>query len=152
MNDMSIYFAQPGNANFYLTSVSPSHAGKHLVIDVYDPGDGVAGPSGIRIQFLMPPSGLGTIPAGGTTTSCSYNATPSYTFGPTTPDTSYNCNIQTQVPNGAGSGIYNNAWLRVSIPIPPTYTCTTDCWWSVSYKLDPGVSPSDRTTWVISYH
>jgi hypothetical protein len=152
MTDMSIWTPQPGNANLYLTSVSPSRAGKNLVIDLYDPGDGSAGPSGVHMQFLMPPSGLGTVPIGGTTTSCSYNATPSPTIGPDTPDTSPDCTIETQVPNGTSGGIYNNSWLRVSIPIPADYTCSTDCWWWVTYKFDPGSTPTDRTTWAVSYH
>jgi hypothetical protein len=152
MTDMSIWLPQPGNGNYYLTSVSPSRAGKNLVIDLYDPGDGSTGPNGFQLQFLMPPSGLGTVPTGGTTTACSYNATPSATFGPATPDTSPDCTIETGLPNHAGGGIYNNSWLRVSIPIPTDYTCSTDCSWWVKYEFDPGTTPVDRTTWVVSYH
>jgi Flp pilus assembly protein TadG len=150
LNDMSIWTPQPGNANFYLANIGPQYAGHTLVIDLYDPGDGSAGPNGFQMQFLMPPSGLGTVPSGGTATGCNYNATPSATIGPATPNTSANCTILTQVANGTSGGIYNNAWLRVSIAIPSSYTCSTDCWWWVSYKFDAGSSPTDRTVWVVN--
>ena len=97
------------------------------------------------MQFFGPPSGLGIRPAGGAPTGCNYNATGSSTPGPAAPNSSYNCNIVT-TRAGTSSGVYNNQWLRVEIPIPASYTCTTDCWWSVTENFGTGSSPSDRLT------
>jgi hypothetical protein len=32
----------------------------------------------------------------------------------------------------------------VTIDISPTYTCTTNCWWTMDLELN---TPHDRTTW-----
>ena len=91
------------------------------------------------------------VPVAGTPVSCNYNLTPSLTIGPATPDSSANCTIKTLNAN-SNNGIYNGHWLRVSITIPPaaSYTCTTDCWWSIQYNFGAGGSPNDRTVWVVN--
>ena len=150
LNDMSIWTAQPGTtAAFYLANIGQQYAGHTLVVDLYDPGDG-SGPDAFTMRFVPPPSGLGVVPTGTGSIGCNYNATPSTTFGPATPDTSSNCQITTKNA-GSGSGVYNGDWLRVKISLPSTYTCSTDCWWWIKYTLGTGSStPTDRTTWVVN--
>lgn len=151
LNDMSIWNVAAGStAKFYLAEIGPEHAGKKIVLDLYDPGDG-SGSSAFTMQFRTPPGGVpNVIPQSGSgTTSCQYNATASSTPGPSTPDTSGTCNITTKNSGTSGGGIYNSKWLRVVIQVPTTYNCTTDCWWSVWYNFGASGTPSDRTVWAI---
>ncbi len=146
LDHLSIYTAQPGaSANYYLANIPASWHGHTMTVDLFDPGDG-AGPSAFTMQFLAPPSGLGIVPTGGTSVGCNYNATPSSAFGPATPDTSANCTVVTKQA-GSNMGLYNGRWLLVSIVIPTSYSCTTDCWWSIHSDLGTsGSTPSDRMT------
>ncbi len=149
LNDMSMWNnASSSIAKFYLAQIGPEHKGKRLVLDLYDPGDG-GGSSAFTMQFRTPPGGIpNPIPQPGAgTTSCDYNATPSTNPGPATPNNSATCTITTKNA-GSSSGIYNSKWLRVVIQIPTTYTCSSDCWWSVWYNFVTG-SPTDRTVWAI---
>lgn len=151
INDMSIWNSgAAGSAKFYLANIGQEHAGKRLILDLWDPGDG-SGSSAFTMQFRTPPGGIpNVLPQNGAgTTSCLYNATPSVTFGPATPNSSSNCTITTRAANtSGGGGIYNGRWLRVSIQIPVNYTCSADCWWSVWYNFNGGTA-SERTVWRI---
>jgi hypothetical protein len=149
LSNLSMSIDTPGTANqLYLANVGAQDAGKTMHVEMYDPGDGV-GPNAFTLQVLAPPSGLGRIPFGGSTVPCNYNATPSGTEGPATPDVSSNCTVTTKLA-GSSTGVYDSAWLRLSIVIPTSYTCTTDCWWSVRVNLGTGAStPADRTTWSV---
>jgi hypothetical protein len=147
LTDVSMWIdASRTSSQFYLADVVTQDAGKTLLFDAYDPGDGT-GPDAFTLQVLEPPSGLTTVPSGGTAVGCNYNATPSATPFPARPDVSSNCTITTKPANSSG-GTYNGAWLAISVPIPANYTCTTDCWWSVRMSFGSGQStPTDRTTW-----
>jgi hypothetical protein len=159
LNDMSIYSpsanapTESGNtiSRFYLANIGAEHAGKTLVVDLFDPGDGSCNSpcTGFTLQFRGPPGGAPNAVPGdsGASTACNYNSTPSSTIGPATPSTSSTCTITTKNPGGGG-GIYDNAYLRVRIQLPTTYNCTTDCWWSVKYNYSTG-SSTDRTVWRI---
>jgi Flp pilus assembly protein TadG len=151
LDSMSIWTAAPGTtANFYLANIGPQYAGHTLQIYLYDPGDG-SGPDAFTMQFLEPPSGLGTVPTGGTPISCNYNSTPSPTqVAPSTPTVSANCTVTTKLA-GSSSGVYNGNWLNLVIQIPSSYSCSTDCWWWVKYNLGTsGSAPNDRTTWAVN--
>jgi hypothetical protein len=151
IDDMSIWNnATSSLAKFYLAEIGPEHAGKKLVLDMYDPGDG-SGSSAFTMQFRTPPGGAPAAVPGNSsgTTSCKYNGTKSATIGAgTLSSTSSTCTITTK-PANSSDGVYNNGWLRVEITLPTTYTCSTDCWWSVWYNFGTG-SPTDRTVWKIS--
>jgi hypothetical protein len=161
LDDMSIWTNTPASAaQFYLAEIAPEHAGKKIQIDLYDPGDGNASTTDYTLQVLGPKAGApSVVPTAGTVipsagvTSCVYNSTVSATKGPATPTTAPSCTVTTKLAS-AGSGIYNNGWLRIEIQLAANYTCTvsatSDCWWSVKYAFGSGGFPTDRTTWSLN--
>jgi hypothetical protein len=143
LNKISIVSTPSGPiTSMYLANVLSQYAGHTLVVDLFDPGDGV-GASAFTVQLESPPSGLVRVPTGGNPVACNYNATPSPLLGASTPDTSGNCTITTKLA-GASGGIYNNAWLRMVVTIPSTYHCTTDCWWWLRFNWATDPPPVDR--------
>ena len=150
LDHISVWEDMPGTVNnLYLANVGASEAGHNLYVDLYDPGDGT-GPDQFTLQVLAPPSGLGVVPTGGAPVSCSFNATPSATLGPATPNLSPTCTVVTKLVSSS-SGIYNGSWLRLTVPIPAFYTCTTDCWWTLRANHGTGNStPTDRLTWLVT--
>ncbi len=125
LGDMAIYAnvdGAVGNTIFYLANVEPVHAGKDLVIDLWDPGDA----SGNHSVRLIDPNG--NVPA------CEY----------TSSDASYGgtlgvCDIPTS------GGRFNDEWIKIRVKLPATYSCGADCWWKVEYNY-PGRT-NDTTTW-----
>ena len=126
LGDMSIYAnVNAGLTNFFLAEVAELHAGKRLVIELFDPGDA----SGDNLLTIVDPSGESPpcriqVPADGIDTtqgSCVINATrPAYN--------------------------YNGDWITVSIDLPDTYTCDDDdCWWHLEYDYQGNAN--DTTTW-----
>ena len=160
LDAISIYTNTPSTtARFYLAEVTSADAGKRMVIDLYDPGDGPSGQ--YMMQVLAPPSGApGIVPTGGTVIpaagvadSCRYNPTPSPVRNNdvTAPKGSAatNCTVVTKYA-GSTSGHYNNNWLRLQVDIADDYACTVDCWWTIKYDFGPQLStPTDRTVWSV---
>jgi len=124
LGDMAIYAnvdGSLGNTTFYLAEVEPVHAGKDLVIDLWDPGDASGNHS---VQVLDPH---------GNTPACDY-----------TSDTAHSgslgsCIIPTD------SSRYNDHWVQIRVHLPAGYTCAADCWWRIHYNY-PGQT-QDTTTW-----
>lgn len=84
---------------------------------------------------------MNVLKPGGSTTGCSYGILGS-ALTAISP-----CRIQTRTSSG---NAYNGKWLQIDINIPTTYTCSTDCWWKISYEFQGvtvGNSPNDRTVW-----
>ncbi len=135
MGDLSLFNNLPGLSGnvvstFYLTKIEPLHAGKTLLISLFDPGDGQSGTYWVNI--------LGP---GGTTQACVFR--PRGGTATSTPT----CRILTR---DAGVNKYNGQWLDIEIKVPTTYTCSADCWWKVKYEflsVRAGASPNDRTVW-----
>ena len=169
IDDLSIWTNTPASdARFYLAEILPEHAGKRLLLDLYDPGDGNDGT--YTMQVLAPPSGsprpvpnLGTsIPATNIATSCRYNPTESPTKGPDVRGTGGQnataCTVTTRNPSLNPANKYNNHWLRIEIALDPNYNCgapigttPTDCWWTIKYNFGTTNSiPTDRTVWSIT--
>lgn len=112
-----------GNTVFYLAEVAELHAGKDLVIGLWDPGD-ASGNHSLRIR-----DPFGNLPA------CTWTSTnPSYPGG-----TLGSCDIPTS------SSRFNDHQLEIRIDLPDTYVCSTDCWWKIDYNY-PGQT-QDTTTW-----
>jgi len=119
LGDMAIYANFAGNqATFNLAEVPQVHAGKDLVIELWDPD---SGNNGVRIE--MPD---GTLP------DCTWTSTDGRS-GPLGPcDISY-------------SQSFNDESMQIRISIPTTYTCSSDCWWTIQVDYPGGAN--DTTTW-----
>jgi hypothetical protein len=155
---LSTWMNTPGTSpRLYLTEITSADAGKSMVVDLYDPGDGT-GDTDFTVQILGPPSGTpgvvptggAVIPAAGLASECRYNPTvsPIQAVDVTGVDgaISGDCGVVTRV---GGVNLYNNGWLRIRVDIDPAYTCTTDCWWALDYDFGVGIV-NDRTVWKVS--
>ncbi len=123
LGDMAVYVNFASNqATFNLAEVPEVHAGKDLVIELWDPD---SGNSGVRIELPD-----GTLP------DCSWSGTEgSGTGGALIP-----CDI-----SGYGPNQFNNEHMQIRIAIPSTYSCTTGCWWTIRVTYAGGAN--DTTTW-----
>ena len=134
LGDMSIYSnvdGTAGNTVFYLAEVDPIHAGKDLVISLWDPGDA----SGNHSMRVRPPATVN----GGAPYPCEWTSTNgSYPGG-----TLSSCDIPTS------SSRFNNHLVVIRISIPADYTCTPGglpgCWWRIDYNYPS--TTNDTTTW-----
>jgi hypothetical protein len=138
VGDLSLFNNLPGTsgdvtATFYFAKVDPMYAGKTLTARLFDPGDGASG--NYFVNVLTP---------GGATTSCSYGI-----VGGAKTSVSP-CRIQTRSSSG---NTYNGKWLQIEVSLATSYTCSSDCWWKMSYEflgVAAGSSPNDRTVWSVS--
>jgi len=158
INDMSLWTNTPGStAKFYLAEIGPEHAGKKLVLDMYDPGDGNGGDYTIYLRAPAAANGASPmpgVPTGGTAiTNCLYNDTPSVTqYSGDPPDAAPNCSVVTRI---SGTNKYNDRWLRLVYNIPTSYNCgptqtVKDCWWTINYSFAGAALPTDRTVWALT--
>ena len=121
LGDMAIYANFADITTFYMAEVDPIHAGKYLVIDLWDPGDARGNHS---IEILHP---NGSVPPCDWVSSNGSSASPA------------SCEIVTT------GQPFNNHSIKVRIALPSDYTCGADCWWKVRYNYPDGAS--DTTTW-----
>jgi hypothetical protein len=129
LGDMAIYAnvdGAKGDTEFHLAEVEEVHAGKGLVIELWDPGDA----SGNHSVEIRDPSG--------NTPPCTWTAEEDTGSGSTS-GTESSCVIST-------SGGKFNSWLvTIRVTLPTDYTCAADCWWKIHYNY-PGKT-QDTTTW-----
>jgi hypothetical protein len=124
LGDMSVYVNLSGNTSqFNLAEVYPVHAGKDLVIELWDPDSGNNG-----IQINRPD---GTLP------TCSWsNLDGSRSGGPMPCDINFSTG-------------FNDDHMQIRIHIDPAYTCDTspsgNCWWTIDVSYPGGAN--DTTTW-----
>lgn len=124
-----------GQQLFYLAQIDAEHAGKTLIIELFDPGD-VGGNAYLRI---MKP--------GATTysyTSFSYDADNGRS----------GTNVNSIQTSASGSSRFNNSWITIEIPLPTAYGTGSDDltpsgetepgWWKIEYEVQGG---NDTTTW-----
>ena len=171
LGDMSIYAnvdGKLGDTEFYLAEVRELHAGKVLVIELWDPGD-AAGKHSVEIRD---PSGY--------TPSCTWEAEEHDGSGAKSGSEAH-CVIATS--KGGGGGKFNNWLLTIRIGLPVDYACDgshhvgggdddsedddggggdddggdddsgggggggggDECWWTIHYNY-PGKT-YDTTTW-----
>jgi Flp pilus assembly protein TadG len=132
-----------GMTNFYLGRIDAVHAGKTMVIQLFDPGDAAGNAS---LQILQP-TATGYVPAT-FNYSADTNAVSGYRSG--TGLTSLTTTVN-------GSSRYNNSWVTLTVPLPKTYTAplppgepagTLGGWWKISYTYDSATT--DTTTWQVS--
>ncbi len=124
LGDMAVYVNFDGNTStFNLAEVYPVHAGKELVIELWDPDSGNNG-----VEIYRPD---GTLP------QCTWSATDGRSGGPGACDINYTTS-------------FNNHHMQIRIQIDPAYTCDTDpdtgnCWWTIEVSYPGGAN--DTTTW-----
>ena len=154
LNDMSIWTpparARPPPSTW--PASAPQYAGHTLVVDLYDPGDGTR-PRPVHHAVPAAPVGPGhrRPPRRGTPSRATTTPHPARPVGAATPNSRRQLQHQTPKLAESAVGIYNGNWLSVSITIPGTYTCTTDCWWSIKYNFGHRqLTPTDRTIWVVN--
>ncbi len=133
LGDMAIFAnvdGTVGNTEFYLTEVEELHAGKTLVLELFDPGDA----KGNHSVEILDPSGINP--------PCTWTAN-EHTGPGNGSGTEPSCVIATS--KSGGGGKFNNWLLTIWIDLPTNYTCGADCWWKVRYNYPD--ETTDTTTW-----
>lgn len=131
-----------GVSRFYLARIEAVHAGKTMVVELFDPGDANGTAS---IQVLKP-------------TSTGYTpATFSYTADANATGSRSGSNVTSITTVSSGNSRYNNSWLTLTIPLPKTYDAplppgepagTQGGWWKIAYTFNS--TATDSTTWRVS--
>jgi len=150
---MEAYVRLPGGgaSEFYLAQIDAVHAGKTMVINLWDPGD--TGNLSASLSILHP-TGSGFAP-----TQFSYHATP----GTSNPGRS-NCagrsgsGVTSVTTNTGGNSLYNGCWLTIEVVLPTSYDAPVDPvsgergWWKIRYAMGGRTSDfsTDLTTWTVS--
>lgn len=133
-----------GDQLFYLAQVPRIDAGKTLEIDLFDIGD----VSSTATLYIKDPDG-----------NTYTNATFSYTSDSMCVNSRGNCSgtnvtsIQTTFSDGTHP--FNDSWITILVPLPSAYGSTgltptgetQPGWWKIDYKLAPGTTGNDTTTW-----
>jgi hypothetical protein len=126
LGDMSIYAnVDGGGSDFYLAEVEEIHAGKPLIIELFDPGEA----SGNNFIHIKDP--FGNSPA------CHVRV----------PNDGIDENLGSCIIDATRPGRdYNEDWVYVEIELDPTYSCNgSDCWWTILYDYQGDAT--DTTTW-----
>jgi hypothetical protein len=134
---------------FYFAQIDAVHAGKTMIINLWDPGD--TGNLSASLQILQPTA------TGYTAANLSWSAA----WGTTNSNRS-SCNGRTGsgtsiVTNTGGSSQFNGCWVTIQIPIPATYTAPQPPgepgpgWWKIRYTMGGSSSQNafDLTTWQV---
>ena len=150
---MEAYVRLPGGraSEFYLAQIDAVHAGKTMVINLWDPGD--TGLLSADLEILHP-TGFGFA-----STSFNYRATP----GTANPGHS-GCSgrsgtgVTSVRTNTGGSSLYNGCWLTIEVALPANYDAPVDPvsgergWWKIKYTMGGSSSDysTDLTTWAVN--
>ena len=150
---MEAYFRLPQNqtSDFYMAQIEDVHAGKTMMIELWDPGD--TGNLPANLQVLQP------------TASAYTPATFSYTASPGSNNAAAcgslaGTNVTSVITNTGGSSRFNGCWLTITIPLPASYSAplpSSDTiadeggWWQMRYIMGTGTgNATDLTTWKVS--
>ena len=131
-----------GPSTFYLARIEAVHAGKTMVVRLFDPGDA----SGTASIQVLKPTSTGYTPA-----------TFSYTADANAARVSERDQLTSLTTVQSGDGRYNNSWVTLTIPLPKTYNAplppgepagTLGGWWKIAYTFNS--TATDSTTWRVS--
>ena len=120
LGDMAVYVNFDGNTStFNLAEVQQVHAGKDLVIELWDPDSGNNG-----VQIFMPD---------GTSPPCDWSNL----------DGSRGASLVACDINFSTG--FNNDHMQIRVHVPETYVCAANCWWTIEVSYPGGAN--DTTTW-----
>ena len=140
-------------STFYLAQIEAVHAGKTVVISLWDPGDTADLPA--TLQILLPTT------TGYTPGTFSWTAKKGTTnANADSCNTLTGTNVTSVVVNAGGSGgsgqKFNGCWVTITVRIPAAYAAPTPPgetgagWWKIKYTMGAGTnSSSDVTTWQV---
>ena len=150
---MEAYVRLPGNrsSEFYLAQIDAEHAGKTMVIKLWDPGD--TGNLAANLQILQP-TASDYVP-----TNFNYSAE-SNSANASSCDSRSGTNVGSVTTNTGGNSLYNGCWLTIEIPLPTNYTAplpssdsvaTQGGWWKIRYNMSGSNNDysTDLTTWEV---
>jgi hypothetical protein len=135
-------------AEFFLTEIYESHAGSTFVVRFFDAAEGVD-----NIQFVDP---------SGTAQPFEWryvDESVGQMSGSPYKETSFQNHSDTCSWGGSPGNPclktdnrpdWNDHMVEVAIEVPPSYTCGSNCWWTVRYVT--GSSPTDRSNWAIEFY
>ncbi|MBX3029599.1 MAG: hypothetical protein KF809_05535 [Chloroflexi bacterium] len=150
---MEAYFRLPQNqtSDFYMAQIEEVHAGKTMVIELWDPGD--TGNLSATLQILRPAAN-DYVPA-----QFSY-AAEANSLNASNCNSLAGTNVTSVVTNTGGSSRFNGCWLTITIPLPTNYDAplpssdniaTEGGWWKMRYIMGSGSgNATDLTTWKVS--
>jgi hypothetical protein len=152
LGSMESYTPLPGGSasTFYLAQIDAVHAGKTVVISLWDPGD--TGTLSATVQILLPgTSGYTAASVKWSSAKGTTNGSVSACNGLTGTGTSITANTGT-------SQKFNGCWVTIEVPIPATYTAPTPPgetepgWWKIKYTIGGTSSDTsfDVTTWQVA--
>lgn len=129
LGDISIYSrVSAGTTRVDLAEIPDVHAGKTLIVGLFDPGDSTGNGT---ISVVAP----GTVPS-----SCRWRVRGTATW-------TNSCTIDTV--SAGGPSQLNGSWVDWEIEIPGAYTCTPavgpGCFWSLDFTYS--AVAHDRTVW-----
>ncbi len=153
---MEAYVRLPAgrSTEFYLAQIDAVHAGKTMVINLWDPGD--TGQLSARLEILQPGA------TDYTPVAFNYHATRGTSDGAASSCSSATVTGATSITtNTGGNSLYNGCWLTIEVQLPPTYSAphpSTDSttsergWWKIRYTMGTGSASdysTDLTTWQV---
>ena len=150
---MEAYVRLPAgtSSQFYLAQIDAVHAGKTMVVNLWDPGD--TGSLAATLEVLKP-TGTGFTPATfkwkGTVGTSNTGASACGSLSGT--------NVTSVTTNTGGSSRFNGCWLTIEIQLPSDYSAPVDPvsgeagWWKIRYNISGLVTDNpatDLTTWKV---
>jgi hypothetical protein len=149
---MEAYVRLPGGqaSEFYLAQIDAVHAGKTMVINLWDPGD--TGALSASLEILQP-TGSGFSPA-----QFDYQGMVGTTAGAASSCNGFSgVGVTSVTTNTGGSSRFNGCWLTIEIALPTNYTAPADPvsgengWWKIRYTMGGSTSSfsTDLTTWQV---
>ena len=136
---------------FYLAQIDAIHAGKTVVINLWDPGD--TGSLSATLQIMIPgASGYSAASVKWSSAKGTTNSGASSCNGKTGTGTSI-------VTNTGGTSQFNGCWVSIEVRIPSTYTAPTPPgetgpgWWKIKYVMGGTAASTpafDVTTWQVT--
>jgi hypothetical protein len=152
---MQSFTPLPGGASstFYLAQIDAVHAGKTVVIGLWDPGD--TGNLSASVQIMIPGA------AGYTASSVKWSSAKGTTNSGASSCNSLTGNGTSITANTGSTGVgqrFNGCWVTIEIPIPSSYVAPTPPgesepgWWKIRYTIGGSSSDTsfDVTTWQVS--